>query len=91
MSHPTSWAPVHAGGLPFTNKASGKTLLGGYMPLLNNTNLREASDSDWAANRSTPVRVYTLAGAPTAWGSKKQHCAALSSCEADIMVTSMAT
>eukprot|EP00965_Chrysotila_dentata_P168955 5578579-Pleurochrysis_carterae.AAC.2 len=34
--------------------------------------------------------VYTLAGAPVAWVSKKQHCVALSFCEAEIMASSMA-
>eukprot|EP00965_Chrysotila_dentata_P207786 6184331-Pleurochrysis_carterae.AAC.1 len=53
-------------GLVFINKASGKTLLRGYMPHLNNMDLRGASDSDWAANRSTSGWVYTLAGAPIA-------------------------
>lgn len=51
--------------------------------------LRGWSDADWAGDvedrRSTTGYLFTLAGAPVAWKSKKQPTVALSSCESELM------
>ena len=46
------------------------------------------SDSDWAVKHSTTGWVFMLHRAAISWGSKKQKCVALSSCEAEIMAGS---
>ena len=47
-------------------------------------------DSDWAVSNSTSAQVSTLGGAGIGWASKRQHCKALSSTEAEIMAASLA-
>ena len=48
------------------------------------------SDSDWGVRRSTSGSVFTFGTAAISWGSTKQACVALSSCEAEIMAASEA-
>lgn len=48
------------------------------------------SDADWATRHSTSGYVFHLAQAAISWGSKRQHCVALSSCEAEIVALSEA-
>eukprot|EP00962_Isochrysis_galbana_P001536 scaffold396_cov127-Isochrysis_galbana.AAC.6 len=51
------------------------------------------SDSDWALRHSTTGYLLhhgSLVGPPIGYGSKRQHCIALSSCEAEIMAASQA-
>ena len=48
------------------------------------------SDSDWGERRSTSGSVFTFGNAAISWGSSKQTCVALSSCEAEIMAASEA-
>ena len=48
------------------------------------------SDSDWAVKHSTSGWVFMMNRAAISWGSKKQKCVALSSCEAEIMAASQA-
>ena len=48
------------------------------------------TDSDWAVKHSTSGFVFILNQAAISWGSKKQHCVALSSCEAEIYAASEA-
>ena len=43
------------------------------------------SDSDWYVRRSTTGFVIYLAGAATSHGSRRQHCIAMSSTEAELM------
>ena len=48
------------------------------------------SDSDWAVKNSTSGWVIFWQNAPLVWGSRKQNCVALSSCEAEIIALSEA-
>ena len=48
------------------------------------------SDSDWAIKNSTSGWVIFWQNAPLVWGSRKQNCVALSSCEAEIIALSEA-
>ena len=48
------------------------------------------SDSDWAIKNSTSGWVVFWQNAPLVWGSRKQNCVALSSCEAEIIALSEA-
>ena len=48
------------------------------------------SDSDWAIKNSTSGWVIFWQSAPLVWGSRKQNCVALSSCEAEIIALSEA-
>ena len=48
------------------------------------------SDSDWGERRSTSGNVFVFGQAAISWGSSKQTCVALSSCEAEIMAASEA-
>ena len=48
------------------------------------------SDSDWAIKNSTSGWVIFWQHAPLVWGSRKQNCVALSSCEAEIIALSEA-
>jgi len=48
------------------------------------------SDSDWAVRHSTTGYCLMLAGGPIGYGSKRQHCIALSSTEAEVMAASQA-
>lgn len=48
------------------------------------------SDADWATRNSTSGYVFHLAQAAISWGSKRQHCVSLSSCEAEIVALSEA-
>eukprot|EP00965_Chrysotila_dentata_P125579 4151960-Pleurochrysis_carterae.AAC.1 len=43
------------------------------------------SDSDWAVSHSTTGYCVFYGGAVVSYGSKRQHCIALSSCEAEIV------
>jgi hypothetical protein len=47
--------------------------------------LRGRSDSDWSVRRSTTGYVITLAMGAVAHGSRRQHCIAMSSTEAEMM------
>ena len=57
--------------------------------------LRGASDSDWAGcpvtRRSTTGYVFSLAGGPVSWLSKRQSETALSSCQAEYVALTAAT
>jgi hypothetical protein len=46
------------------------------------------SDSDWAVRHSTTGFCIIFAGAPIGYSSKRQHCIALSSTEAEVMAAS---
>eukprot|EP00965_Chrysotila_dentata_P117544 3884120-Pleurochrysis_carterae.AAC.1 len=48
------------------------------------------SDSDWAVGHSTTGFCVMLGGAAISYGSKRQHCIALSSTEAEIIAASHA-
>ncbi len=52
------------------------------------------SDADWASDRddrkSISAYLFTLAGGPIAWASKKQKSIATSSCEAELYALSLA-
>ena len=48
------------------------------------------SDSDWAVRHSTTGFCIIFAGAPVGYSSKRQHCIALSSTEAEVMAASQA-
>ena len=48
------------------------------------------SDSDWAIKNSTSGGVIFWQNALLVWGSRKQNCVALSSCEAEIIALSEA-
>ena len=48
------------------------------------------SDSDWQVAHSTSGYVIFLGGSAVAYASKRQHCVALSSTEAEIMAASLA-
>ena len=52
------------------------------------TDLVAYADSDWAVQKSTTGWVVMLQNAAIAWGSKRQPCVALSSCEAEIIAAS---
>jgi len=52
--------------------------------------LEAYSDSDWAVRHSTTGYCLLLAGGPIGYGSKRQHCIALSSTEAEVMAASQA-
>ena len=54
------------------------------------TELTSYADSDWAVSRSTSGWIIMFQKAAIAWGSKKQPCVALSSCEAEIIAASEA-
>jgi acetyl/propionyl-CoA carboxylase alpha subunit len=47
--------------------------------------LKVRADSDWSVDRSTTGYYISLAGATIAHGSKRQHCVAMSSTEAEMM------
>ena len=49
------------------------------------------TDSDWSVRHSTSGWVFMLSSAAISWGSKRQPCVALSSCEAEIIAASEAT
>ena len=49
------------------------------------------TDSDWAVRQSTSGWVFILSSAAISWGSKRQPCVALSSCEAEIIAASEAS
>jgi hypothetical protein len=55
---------------------------------------RGYTDSDWAGDqtsrKSTGGYVFTMAGAPISWCSKRQNTIALSSCEAEYMAMTQA-
>ena len=55
-----------------------------------NTSLVGYSDSDWNVTNSTTGYVHCFAGGALAFGSKRQHCIALSSTEAEIIAASQA-
>ena len=55
-----------------------------------NLGLRAYVDSDWQVDCSTTGWCIMYAGAVVAYGSKRQHCIALSSTEAEIMAASQA-
>ena len=46
------------------------------------------SDSDWAVRHSTTGFCVIFAGALIGYSSKRQHCIALSSTEAEVMAAS---
>ena len=48
------------------------------------------TDSDWAVRQSTSGWVFMFCSAAISWGSKRQPCVALSSCEAEIIAASEA-
>ena len=52
--------------------------------------LHGMTDSDWATRHSTSGWVFMLSSAAISWGSKRQPCVALSSCEAEIIAASEA-
>ena len=52
--------------------------------------LTSYSDSDWAVRHSTTGFCIIFAGAPVGYSSKRQHCIALSSTEAEVMAASQA-
>ena len=52
--------------------------------------MRGFSDADWAVKHSTSGWVFQLSQAAISWGSKKQKCVALSSCESEIVAASEA-
>ena len=52
--------------------------------------LQGMSDADWGTRFSTSGWVIKWQGAAIAWGSKKQDCVALSTCEAEIIALSEA-
>nr|ANM86643.1 putative integrase [Cladonia uncialis subsp. uncialis]AUW30833.1 putative integrase - catalytic core [Cladonia uncialis subsp. uncialis] len=58
-------------------------------------NIQAMVDSDWGncpdTSRSTGGWIFTLAGSPVSWSSKRQATVALSSCEAEYMAASEAT
>ena len=62
---------------------------------INSLALIGASDADWAGcpvtKRSTSGFVFTLAGGPVSWMSKRQSQTALSSCEAEYIALNAAT
>jgi hypothetical protein len=49
------------------------------------------SDASWETRSSTSGWVVFWQGCAVLWGSRKQHCVALSSCEAEIVALSEAT
>ena len=53
--------------------------------------LRGFSDASWELQHSTSGWVVFWQGAALTWGSSKQHCISLSSCEAEIVALSEAT
>ena len=48
------------------------------------------SDADWSLSNSTSGWSFTFSNAVVSYGSKKQHSIALSTCEAEIMASSLA-
>ena len=68
----------HHSSLGLTFEAGRRHELSGY------------SDSDWAIKNSTSGWVIFWQNAPLVWGSRKQNCVALSSCEAEIIALSEA-
>ena len=60
-----------------------------YSPV--ETDLEGYSDSDWSVRRSTSGAVFMYGNAAISWGSTKQPCIVLSSCEAEIMAASEAS
>ena len=48
------------------------------------------SDSDWVIKNTTSGWIIFWQNAPLVWGSRKQNCVALSSCEAEIIALSEA-
>eukprot|EP00965_Chrysotila_dentata_P144970 4786973-Pleurochrysis_carterae.AAC.1 len=62
--------------LHFSNEAPNSDILVAY------------SDSDWAVSHSTTGFCVMLGGAAISYGSKRQHCIALSSTEAEIIAAS---
>ena len=59
------------------------------------TSLRGFSDANWGGDidtrRSTSGYVFMLSGGAVSWGSKRQHCVALSSMESEYIALSLAT
>ena len=53
--------------------------------------LEGMSDANWATHRSTSGWAIKWQGAAISWGSKKQDCTALSTCEAEIIALSEAS
>ena len=53
--------------------------------------LEGMSDANWGTHRSTSGWVIKWQGAALNWGSKKQGCTALSTCEAEIIALSEAS
>jgi hypothetical protein len=53
--------------------------------------LQGMSDADWSERFSTSGWVIKWQGAAISWGSKKQDCVALSTCEAEIIALSEAS
>ena len=49
------------------------------------TKLRAYADANWTTTRSTTGYVITLAGAAIAHVSRRQHCIAMSTCEAELI------
>ena len=53
--------------------------------------LHAFADASWESRFSTSGWIVKWQGAPVSWGSRKQDCVALSSCEAEIIALSEAS
>ena len=76
-------------GITYQRTPRGALLNGAYAPS-HGTTTDGLSDADWALARSTSGWCFFMSGAVVSYGSKKQQSISLSSCEAEIMASSLA-